>query len=128
MNLQTRQDSRTSGLLRDESESFSGVEKPTGLFTGADSHFKLRFYNEESFVCEAIEKVCKRQADKRSLVWYNSGRRSNRLFTAAANTPPRIGASQNNHNCCIAHPPAINAGPVLRAGVTETFVTGIPMR
>ena len=53
---------------------------------------------------------------------------SNARKTAPAITAPSRGATQNIHNCGIAHPPAIIAGPVLRAGFTETFVTGIPMR
>lgn len=38
------------------------------------------------------------------------------------------GATQNSHNCSSAHPPTNTAGPVLRAGFTDKFVTGIPMR
>ena len=36
---------------------------------------------------------------------------------------PSNGASQNIHNCSSAQPPTINAGPVLRAGLTEVLVT-----
>src|SRR5215203_7470085 len=39
--------------------------------------------------------------------------------------PPAIGATQNSQSCASAHPPANRAGPVLRAGFTEVFVTGI---
>ena len=49
-------------------------------------------------------------------------------YTAPAIAAPMIGATQNIHNCSIAHPPTNTAGPVLRAGFTERFVTGIPMR
>ena len=38
-----------------------------------------------------------------------------------------IGATQNSHNCESAQPPANNAGPVLRAGFTDVFVTGMLM-
>jgi hypothetical protein len=41
---------------------------------------------------------------------------------------PTIGATQNSHNCSIAHPPTNTAGAVLRAGLTDRFVTGIPIR
>src|SRR5271163_407434 len=41
---------------------------------------------------------------------------------------PRIGAIQNSHSCAICSPPANNAGPVLRAGLTEVLVTGIETR
>ena len=39
-----------------------------------------------------------------------------------------IGATQNSHNCEVAHPPANSATPVLRAGFTEVFVTGMLIR
>jgi len=42
--------------------------------------------------------------------------------------PPKIGATQNSHNCCSAQPPTNTAGPVLRAGFTERLVTGIPIK
>ncbi len=38
------------------------------------------------------------------------------------------GATQNSHSCAIAQPPTNRAGPVLRAGLTEVFVTGMLMR
>ena len=38
------------------------------------------------------------------------------------------GATQNIHSCCKAQPPAKMAGPVLRAGFTEVFVTGMPYK
>ncbi len=41
---------------------------------------------------------------------------------------PAIGASQNSHSCAKAQPPTKIAGPVLRAGFTEVFVTGILIR
>ena len=39
-----------------------------------------------------------------------------------------IGATQNSHSCCSAHPPTKIAGAVLRAGLTDRFVTGIPIK
>src|ERR1700685_3502021 len=39
-----------------------------------------------------------------------------------------IGAAQNSHNCPTAPPPTKIAGPVLRAGLTEVFVTGMEIR
>jgi len=39
-----------------------------------------------------------------------------------------IGATQNNQSSAIAHPPTKIAGPVLRAGFTERFVIGIPIK
>lgn len=41
---------------------------------------------------------------------------------------PRIGANQNNQSCDNAHPPTKFARPVLRAGSTEVFVTGMLIR
>ena len=38
------------------------------------------------------------------------------------------GATQNSQSCCSAHPPTKIAGPVLRAGFTEVFVTGMQTR
>ena len=38
---------------------------------------------------------------------------------------PMIGITQKNHNCVNAIPPSNKAGPVLLAGLTEVFVTGI---
>src|ERR1700722_1292892 len=49
-------------------------------------------------------------------------------YTPPASAPPTIGASQKSHNCDSAHPPTKIAGPVLRAGFTERFVTGMPIR
>ena len=40
---------------------------------------------------------------------------------------PTIGASQNSHSWEIAQSPTITAGPVLRAGFTDVFVTGMPI-
>ncbi len=42
--------------------------------------------------------------------------------------PPMIGASQKSQSCVMAQPPTIRAGPVLRAGLTEVLVTGMPTR
>jgi len=39
-----------------------------------------------------------------------------------------MGATQNIHSCATAQPPTNTAVPVLRAGFTERFVTGIPIR
>ena len=47
------------------------------------------------------------------------------LRTKAAQSPPAIGATINNHSCCKAIPPAKSAGPKLRAGFTEVPVIGI---
>ena len=41
---------------------------------------------------------------------------------------PIRGATQNIHNWATAHPPTITAGPVLRAGFTDVFVTGMLIR
>ena len=49
-------------------------------------------------------------------------------YTTPAIAAPMIGATQNSHNCSSAHPPTNIAGAVLRAGFTERFVTGIPIR
>ena len=39
-----------------------------------------------------------------------------------------MGAIQNNHSCSSAQPPTKTAGPVLRAGLTDRFVIGMPTR
>jgi len=49
-------------------------------------------------------------------------------YNSPPSTPPTIGASQNNHNCPSAQPPTNKAGPVLRAGLTDVFVTGMLIR
>src|SRR4051794_2691393 len=49
-------------------------------------------------------------------------------YNAPPTIPPITGATQNNQSCAIAHPPTRIAGPVLLAGFTDRFVTGIPMR
>src|SRR5258706_2321886 len=49
-------------------------------------------------------------------------------YNAPPTVPPIIGATQNSQSCAVAQPPTKIAGPVLRAGFTERFVTGIPMR
>jgi len=49
-------------------------------------------------------------------------------WTRPARTAPAIGATQNAHSCLMAQPPTNSAGPVLRAGFTEVFVTGILTR
>src|SRR6516164_5587956 len=48
--------------------------------------------------------------------------------SSPAITAPMIGASQNSQSWAIYSPPANSAGPVLRAGLTEVFVTGIDTR
>nr|CAD5959986.1 PAP2 superfamily protein [Planktothrix pseudagardhii] len=60
-------------------------------------------------------------------VWENEGGFSWDVPTLLA-IHSKIGATQNNHNCWIAQPPINNAGPVLRAGFTDTLVTGIPIK
>ena len=40
--------------------------------------------------------------------------------------PPRIGATQKSQSCCRAQPSAKTAVAVLRAGLRERLVTGIP--
>ncbi|MCY1250766.1 hypothetical protein D9M72_644350 [compost metagenome] len=50
------------------------------------------------------------------------------MYTAPPITAPISGATQNNHSCCSAQPPTNNAGPVLRAGLTEVLVTGMEIR
>jgi hypothetical protein len=50
------------------------------------------------------------------------------LYNPPPTAPPISGATQNIHSCCSAHPPTNTATPVLRAGLTLTLVTGMPMR
>ena len=40
-------------------------------------------------------------------------------------TAPMIGATQKSQSCAVAQFPTNNATPVLRAGFTDVFVTGI---
>ena len=49
-------------------------------------------------------------------------------YARPAIAAPAIGATQNSHNCWIAQPPTNRAGPVLRAGFTDVFVTGMLIR
>lgn len=49
-------------------------------------------------------------------------------YMKPAQIAPNIGANQNSHSCCRAHPPTNTAGPVLLAGLTDTLVTGIPIK
>ena len=44
----------------------------------------------------------------------------------AGEAPPRIGATQKSQSCCSAQPSAKTAVAVLRAGLRERLVTGIP--
>ena len=46
----------------------------------------------------------------------------------APTMPPAIGATQNSQSWLSAQPPTNSAGPVLRAGFTEVFVTGMETR
>ncbi len=46
-------------------------------------------------------------------------------YATPAIAAPMIGATQNSQSCSTAHPPTNTAGPVLRAGFTDRFVTGI---
>jgi hypothetical protein len=48
--------------------------------------------------------------------------------TKPARAAPRHGASQKSQSWLIYAPPANSAGPVLRAGLTDAFVTGIRVR
>src|SRR5690606_32123432 len=50
------------------------------------------------------------------------------LYKRPAMMAPKIGAIQNNHNCPKAQSPTNSAWLVLRAGLTEVFVTGILIR
>jgi len=43
-------------------------------------------------------------------------------------TAPPIGTTQNSQSCEIAQPPTNSAGPVLRAGFTDVFVTVMLIR
>src|SRR5580658_5820800 len=49
-------------------------------------------------------------------------------YASPAMAAPTMGATQKSHNCSNAHPPTNTAGPVLRAGLTERLVTGMPIR
>src|SRR5512146_524628 len=49
-------------------------------------------------------------------------------YTTPATVAPTIGASQNIQSCASAQPLTNNAGPVLRAGFTDRFVTGMPIK
>src|SRR5580658_2899402 len=51
---------------------------------------------------------------------------ANAGYTIPAIAAPAIGAIQNSHSWATAQPPTKSAGPVLRAGFTERFVTGMP--
>jgi hypothetical protein len=54
-----------------------------------------------------------------------ASRSYNQRASSPAMTAPVIGATQNSHSWATYSPPAKSAGPVLRAGLTEVFVTGI---
>lgn len=45
-----------------------------------------------------------------------------------ARMAPRIGATHKSHKCDSALAPTKRVGPVRRAGLTETWVVGMPMR
>src|SRR5439155_2110771 len=51
-----------------------------------------------------------------------------RASSPAMIAPMMIGAAQNSQSSTTQAPPANKAGPVLRAGLTEVFVTGIDTR
>src|SRR5688500_15502077 len=50
------------------------------------------------------------------------------LHTAAASAAPMRGATIKTHSWLNAHPPTKTAGAMLRAGLTEVLVTGMPTR
>src|SRR5450755_3799508 len=49
-------------------------------------------------------------------------------YVPAAIAAPMSGAMMNNQSCSRAQPPTKIAGPMLRAGLTEVLVMGIPTR
>jgi hypothetical protein len=49
-------------------------------------------------------------------------------YTSEAIAAPVNGAAMNSQSWLKAHPPTKTAGPILRAGLTDVFVTGIPTR
>jgi len=57
-----------------------------------------------------------------------SGNSARDEYVRPAAMAPTIGATQNSHNWPRAQPPTNSAGPVLRAGFTERFVIGIPIK
>src|SRR6201999_2986258 len=61
-------------------------------------------------------------------VWTSKSGSYTQRVNRPAITAPAIGASQKSQSWPIYSPPANNAGPVLRAGLTEVFVTGIDTR
>ena len=50
---------------------------------------------------------------------------ANALYTTPAHKAPKIGIVMNSHNCGMYSPPAKIACEILRAGLTEVFVTGM---
>ena len=56
-----------------------------------------------------------------------ASRRSSDTATPAS-AAPTIGATQKSQSCASAQPPTKSAGPVLRAGFTDVFVTGMLIR
>ena len=50
------------------------------------------------------------------------------MCTPAPISAPTSGATMNSHSCSSAHPPTNSAGPMLRAGLTDVFVIGMPTR
>jgi hypothetical protein len=50
------------------------------------------------------------------------------LYSNDAIAAPMSGATMNSQSWLNAHPPTNTAGPILRAGLTEVLVTGIPTK
>ena len=50
------------------------------------------------------------------------------LYAKPATAAPTTGGSQNSHSCALAQSPAMSAVAVLRAGLTDVFVTGMLIR
>jgi Uma2 family endonuclease len=76
----------------------------------------------------AVDDRCRRRRSRDREVDYALSSSCSQAPTRPASAPPAIGASQKSHSCEIAQSPTKMAGPVLRAGLTDTFVIGIPTR
>lgn len=77
----------------------------------------------DSLSSELRQKGCMDKGDYRVLRCYF------RIFhTAAAKSPPIMGATQNNQSWLSAVPPTMTAGPRLLAGLTDVPSMGIPTR
>ena len=55
-------------------------------------------------------------------------RRTAARWTVAPSSAPSSGATMNSHSCSSAQPPTNSAGPMLRAGLTDRLVIGMPTR